>query len=382
MKILHLIPRLQRRGAEVFAAQLFTALSTDGVGGRLAVLFDGNDELGFDGNPNISRLKAGNGLTAVSRLRSLIGEYAPDIVMAYGGQPLKFAALARGTARTPYLVYRKIGLSRDWLGKGRFIKLPFYRRLMSRADFISCVGEESRAEAIELFRVGPGKVRVIYRGVAASPFTREDETKASIRQSLNLPGDAAILISVGALSWEKNLEMLIDVTASLCEEGRAAVLLLAGQGALEKDLQLLARNKGVENHIRFLGVRNDIPRLLKASDVVLLSSLTEGVPGALIEAGLAGVPAVAWDVGGVREVILSGKTGIITPYKDRTSFLNAVRNMIADESLRMQLGKSARDFCIRRFDINHCVKEHVRLFTELLSRSGKTWASGSPARSR
>jgi glycosyltransferase involved in cell wall biosynthesis len=369
MRILHLIPRLQRRGAEVFAVELFQALSAEGLSGKLAVLFNGPDELGISDNPDVCRLQAGSGLAAVGRLRSLIAGYSPDIILAHGGGPLKYAVLSAGTDRKPSLLYRKIGLSRDWFGQSAFLKLPFYRWLTGHAAFVSCVGEESRREAVDLFRIAFERTRVIYRGVDASRFIEGNGVGASIRHSLDIRTDTIVLICVGAISREKNLGAVLRLTAGLRRKGDDIVLLLAGRGPLESELRSLASDLGISKQVLFLVVREDIPSLLQASDILLLTSLTEGVPGALIEAGLAGIPAVAWDVGGVKEVILHGKTGMVTPCRDENTFLEAVNILVGDEGMRRRMGKAARDFCLERFDIKRSAREHIKLFEDMVSKS-------------
>ncbi len=371
MKVLHLIPQSQRRGAEIFATELLHALSAEGLEGKLAVLFNGHDELELAHYAYVRQLRAKSGLTAMRRLRALISEYDPDIIMAYGGEPLKYAVLSTGTRKRPSLVYRKIGLSRDWFGRSGFLKLPFYRWLAGRADFVSCVGEASRKEIVDLFHVPPDKAGIIYRGVAAEKFVAGNKARSSIRDSLGVQPDTTVLISVGALSWEKNHAAMVKTAAVLNQRGKDVILLLAGKGPLERELLSLADRMGAAKQVRFLGVRNDVPLLLQAADIALLSSFTEGVPGALIEAGFAGLPAVAWDVGGAREVVLHEKTGIITPYKDERAFLEAVRKLTADKNLRQQMGRAACEFCTERFDIKTCANEHIKLFEKLLSKSDK-----------
>lgn len=370
MRVLHLIPKSQRRGAEIFATDLFNAFSARGIEGKLVVLFNGHDELGIAHLSNVCCLLAKNGLIAMRRLHSLISEYTPDIILAYGGEPLKYAVLSGGTSRGPSLVYRKIGLSGDWFGRSALLKLPFYRWLMGRADLVSCVGEKSCREVVDLFHVPDDKARVIYRGVAAEKFVADSTARSSMRDSLGIETGAVVLMAVGALSWEKNVETMMRVTSALHPK-QNVFLLLAGQGPLENKLRSLAQKMGLVKQIRFLGVRDDIPMLLRAADVVLLTSFTEGVPGALIEAGFAGLPVVAWDVGGVREVVLNGKTGIVTPYKDEKAFLDAVRMVVLDGALRERLGKSSREFCMERFDIKICADQHIELFEKLLSKSAK-----------
>jgi glycosyltransferase involved in cell wall biosynthesis len=86
----------------------------------------------------------------------------------------------------------------------------------------------------------------------------------------------------------------------------------------------------------------------------------------LIEAGVAGVPAVAWDVAGVREVVQDGVTGLVPPYRDEEAFAAAILRLLGDPAGARGMGMAARDFCRERFSMDRCVEQHVELFRELL----------------
>jgi glycosyltransferase involved in cell wall biosynthesis len=368
MKLLHLLPTLERRGAQVFARDLIGGLAAHGdVAQSLIVLSTGPDEVDMARVTGHIRTLASRG--AVGRmlaLRQLLHDNPPDILFAHGGAPFKCAVLARGRATTPKIVYRKIGLSEQWLGRLRWLKLPFQRWLIRRADAISTVGETTRHEAIELFRADAEKLRVIYRGVDAERFTGSAETREQVRAELGMTRTTRVLIAVGALGWEKNQGTMLRVLAEVRKSYSNAVLLLAGDGPERPKLEQLAAELGVADVVRFLGVRQDVPELLAAADLFLLTSLTEGVPGVLIEAGMAGLPCVTWDVAGAKEVIKDGVTGRVTPYRDETAFTVAVIDLLSHAENASAMGCAARYFCRERFSLKRCVEEHVRMFDELM----------------
>lgn len=367
MKILHLLPTLQRRGAQMFAAELWRELGAHGVAQSLAVLAPGEDEVGFDvACGRIHPLPPLNGRGRVKALRRLLHEERPDVVFAIGGEPFKYAVLARGRAMTPKIVYRKIGLSEQWLGRHRWLKLPFQRWLLRRADAISTVGEATRREAIELFHADPSRIRVIYRGMDAERFALPPAIRECIRSSLEITPEQPVLLTVGALGWEKNQAAMLRVLPEVRRSFPAAILLLAGEGPERPKLERLAADLGIAEAVRFLGPRKDVPVLLAAADSFLLTSLTEGVPGVLIEAGLAGLPCVTWDVAGAREVVQDGVTGRVPPYKEEAAVAEAVIELLGNPDRAAAMGGAARAFCRERFDINRCAEEHVRLFEEVL----------------
>lgn len=334
---------------------------------RLAVLAPGPDEVGIGadlGERGVTVLH--RGWRGVAALRGIVRSWKPDLVFAHGGEPLLAAVLARAGGEGPELVYRKIGLSGRWLGRPRWLRLRYHRSLMRRADAIAAVGDAVATEVVSLFRVPRQKVRVIRQGTDPGAFAVAAGTREQLRSSLGVPPSAKVLLSVGALGWEKHQEAILLALAAVRREVPTALLLLAGGGPERGRLERIAVDLGLAGAVRFLGARTDVPQLLEASDIFLLTSLTEGLPAVLIEAGLAGVPAVAWDVAGVREVVRDGVTGLVPPYRDEPAFAAAVLRLLREPDAARSMGDAARNLCREQFSMDRCVEEHLRLFRELL----------------
>jgi glycosyltransferase involved in cell wall biosynthesis len=122
--------------------------------------------------------------------------------------------------------------------------------------------------------------------------------------------------------------------------------------------------EGVEGGVRILGSRNDVADLLGASDVMLLASRTEGMPGCLIEAGMAGLPTVAFDVAGVTEVVDDRSTGFVLPAGDLDGMREALATLRADPVKATAMGELARDRC-RGFDIRVVARAYEDLYLRL-----------------
>ena len=306
------------------------------------------------------------GSPSVTALRRVVCESLPDIVFAHGGEPFKFSVLARGSETQPKIIYRKIGLSEHWLGRHRWLKFSFQRWLMRRADAISTVGNATKNEAVELFKIDPAKIRVIYRGINQDLFSLPAGTRERVRESLGLATGSKVLISVGALGWEKNQAVMLRVLAEVRKSLPDVVLLLVGEGPELPKLKQITTELGIVDGIVFLGMRKDVPELLAAADLFILTSLTEGVPGVLIEAGMAGVPCVTWDVAGAKEVVIDGQTGLVTPYSDEVELTSAVLKILNDRDLACRFGVAAQSSCRERFGMHLCVDEHLKLFEDVL----------------
>lgn len=195
----------------------------------------------------------------------------------------------------------------------------------------------------QLSGVAHDRIHCIPNAVDSRLFPLVDETRRRVaRAVLDVP-DRPVVAAIGALSWEKDLDVAIDAVAGLDD----VVLLLAGDGPERAQLAAHAA-RVAPGRIRFLGAVEDPAAVLAAADAVVLSSRTEGLPGVLIEAGMSGLPTVATAVGGVREIVVHGETGIVVPPADPSALADGIRSALDDGS---RLGVAARERCLARFDL-------------------------------
>ena len=144
-------------------------------------------------------------------------------------------------------------------------------------------------------------------------------------------------------------------------------LLLIGDGPEREDLVTLAQSEGISSSVHLLGLRKDIPQVLSAMNIFALASLSEGMPGVLIEAGLSGLPSVAYDVGGVTEVLNHDSTGLVVPSNEFGQFVDGLEELITRPEWRKQIGEQARSWCRARFDLSSVASQYEQLFNQLLS---------------
>lgn len=369
LKVLHILPTLERRGAQMFASDLINGLNKIGLDQLLVILSPGKDEISFAGMPGtIIYLNSASGWGKVNELRFVIKSLQPDILYAHGGQPMKYSVLARGRSTKPAIVYRKIGLSRQWLGRLPFLRRHFQRLLLSGVDAIISLSPVLSEELQALFGVRKDKITIIPNAVNSARFILPKESRVRVRQELGIGSTQAVLLSVGALSWEKNHSSMLQAFRKVRERFPEALLLLAGEGGMRKALEQQVDSLGLRAAVRFLGTRADIPHLMAASDILLLTSLTEGIPAVLIEAGLAGISVVTWDVAGARDVVKDGLTGFVTPQGNEELLANKVMELLQNPERMGQVGQTARAHCLEHFDIDVCARKHMELFEGLLSK--------------
>jgi len=120
--------------------------------------------------------------------------------------------------------------------------------------------------------------------------------------------------------------------------GHRFELLVVGDGKLRPVIEKQIARLGLCKYVRLLGTRTDVPNLLSASDILVLASLWEGLPGVIAEAMASGLPVVATNVGGIPELVVDGKTGLLVPPGDATSLADALSRLIDDPDLRYRLG--------------------------------------------
>jgi glycosyltransferase involved in cell wall biosynthesis len=364
MRVLHVVATGERRGAEVFAGDLVGALDGD-IGQRVAVMrVNGSvdvpyeapvDVLGSSGR-HVPGLRVD--VSTIRALRSLGSAWRPDVVQVHGGEPLKHSVMAR--LGVP-VVYRKIGLAapRATRGPSRI----GHERLIRRTSRIVAVADSVRREAIETF--GADGSRVVTIPNAVDPNRLENGvTRENLRRELGIPMGAPVLLSLGALTWEKDPLTHLEISDRALARAPEAVHLIAGSGPLRGQLEEAVDRSGRRDRVRLLGSRPDVASLLRAADLLLLASRTEGMPGCVIEAGLVGTPTAGFAVAGVGEVVADGETGLLAPPGDIDGLAERVVDLLADETLRGRLGAAASERS-RRFTIDRVAPRYAALYREV-----------------
>jgi glycosyltransferase involved in cell wall biosynthesis len=159
---------------------------------------------------------------------------------------------------------------------------------------------------------------------------------------------------------------LIDTVAALRREGFGVRLLLLGDGPLREKLEMLVAERGLQEHVLMPGMRDDVPRLLAASDLFALPSLWEGHPLSVMEAMAAGLPVVATRVGGIPELVDDGENGILLASGETDEVTPAVRRMIARSDERARMGASAQKKARHLFDVSVMVASYEALYERVL----------------
>ena len=182
------------------------------------------------------------------------------------------------------------------------------------------------------------------------------------RERFGLAPDAIVIGVIAQLIERKGHTHLLHALEQLRASHPALKLLVFGKGPLEDELQRQVRVLGLESVVTFAGFREDLDDYLACLDIVVHPALREGMGVAVLKAGAAGVPIVAFAAGGVREAVVNEETGLLVPAGDTDSLGGAIARLADDPALRQQLGSRARDHVSTHFSIDAMVQAHLSLY--------------------
>ena len=239
------------------------------------------------------------------------------------------------------------------------------RNLARLSDAIVVVSSSVKRDITEKYRVAaPAKVHVIPLGFDFEWTSRLASHRGWLRARLGISGDCTVIASIGRLTEVKNLPLALEGFSKFLDlPRRDARLVLFGDGALRPALEQLAYQMGIGAQVHFAGWEMDRARIYSDLDLVCLSSLNEGTPVALIEAMAAGLPVVATDVGGVRDVVSDGLDGELVPSGNVEAFAAALGRVVARTGLR-----EARRCAVRHdFSVQRLVRDTTNLYRQVLA---------------
>lgn len=224
----------------------------------------------------------------------------------------------------------------------------------------SQAGAESTARRVGIM---DGRFTTIANAVDI-PSPVSAPTRASMRQSFGVQDGRLLGLFVGRLVPVKNLACLVEALATM-PAGRRPLVLLVGDGPLKQSLRELARQRGVQANVRFLGERKDVAQLMQVADFLVLPSRFEGQSNALLEAMAAGCPVIASAVGGNVELVQQGSTGLLFPDDESGALADCMEKM-GDPALRARLSQAARANVVENFSQAALALETARVYQRCL----------------
>lgn len=298
------------------------------------------------------------------RFVALLREWKPDVLTSFMYHANLLGRLAGKWAGVPLIVTSirsesNGGPARDWA-----------MRLTNWMDDYCTTNSQQVADSLQSRQLLPrGKSRVIPNGVDIAALSSPAGAGARVREELGLSDSEFLWLAVGRLLPQKDYPTLLHAFQLLAPS--PARLAIAGRGPLLDELQQLAQQLGIAPRVTFLGVRDDISALLAAADGFVLSSAWEGMPNVVMEALAAATPVVATRVGGVPELIDSGKSGFMAPPGNPAALSDSMRRLMAlPQEQQREMGRNGREHVAARYGLRVMAERWIRLYEELLIKVG------------
>lgn len=223
--------------------------------------------------------------------------------------------------------------------------------------------------ALSLEKVyGVPKCRVIPNGIPTRCYASPRMPRWEWRAREGFAESDILFVCVARFAPQKNHELLVKAFAAGPAGDRRAHLVLVGDGALKKRLESQVANLGLSRQVHFLGVRTDIPDLLGAMDVFVLSSDFEGNPLCVMEAMASGLPVVSTAVGGVPALLEGGKQGLLVPPSDSQSLSRSMTLLLQNHEVRNSWGRAAARRAKEEFDVSNMVRAYEEVYEQILER--------------
>jgi glycosyltransferase involved in cell wall biosynthesis len=300
---------------------------------------------------------------AAWQLAHVLGDVRPDVVHAHDPMAVALAAMAltmkSGLTRLPlFVASRRVDfhLKRHAFSKWKYRQIDVFVAA-SRVIASMLVGDGIPADRIE----------TVHDGVNLSYVDKQPVVDA--HAALWLPHNAPLVGNVAALVSHKGQRHLVAAAAKVVRDEPDARFVIVGEGELREAIERQIKDLGLERHVLLTGFRNDAVGLQKSFDVFVMSSITEGLGSAMLDAMACGTPVVATRAGGIPEAIVDGQSGLLVPPHDEDALAHAIVQLLRDPDLRKRLGAAARARVVAEFSVETMVAKTLTVYETRLARA-------------
>ena len=358
MNVLHINDQREWGGGEQQTAYLAEGLAARGHRIYLAARPDGALHTKLHPSNNLTCLPLALGgewdIRSAWRLSRLMISENIDIIHAHTGHAHTLACLARRMAgRARVIVSRRVAFPPRQNPLSRFK----YRCPDCYIAISDCV-----AQALMAFGVPESKVTVVHSGIDMQRFTEEPLS----RREIGVPEGVPLLGAVGSLVEAKDHATLIAAMRIVVDTEPLIRLVIAGEGPLRTEIELQILHLGLEDNVILLGHRTDIPQLLAALDVFVMSSVSEGLGTSVLDALACGLPVVATQAGGIPEMIHNGETGILVPTGNPEALAEGLLRLLRDGTAARAMAQRGKALVAEKFTVEAMVRGTVDVYEKVL----------------
>jgi len=368
MTILHLIETTGPGGAETVLVGIVKHLPADSFSSVAIVTGPGwvYDNLAATGIPVVMvPLRNRSNILFLHQVRRIIREYDVHLIHSHLDGMNFFACLAGWCCRKP-VVATFHGIVGDWNPKNARTRLKF-AVIRHRACRVVAVSEFLRNELIGRWGFAGERVVRIYNGVDFAAVDSMSDT-GDIRKEYGIPNSAPVVAMIGNIRKPKGYEYLVRAARVVVDRTPSCRFLIVGEGKgrLLSELKALIADLNLADRVILTGFRSDVPQILQQIDIFALSSVTEGLSIATIEAMAVGRPVVVTASGGPEEIVEDGVTGFLVPPADHESLAAKILHVLDNPQLAAQMGERARENAKSRFGIDRNLEEHIKVYRSCL----------------
>jgi glycosyltransferase involved in cell wall biosynthesis len=293
------------------------------------------------------------------RARRLLRDFGPDVVHSHMVHANLFCRLLRIV--TPM---RRLICSAHNTNEGGTVRMWAYRLTDRLADVTTNVSDEAVGCFIRRRAARPGRIMTVHNGIDIDKFQFSATDRRRLRDDADLAPGSQVLLAVGRFSEQKDYSNLLRAFAIVCRTRNDCVLWIVGTGDDQPLYAAEARRLGIAENVCFLGLRRDIPALMSAADIFVLSSAWEGLPLVIGEAMACERVIVSTDAGGIREWV--GNVGYVVPTRDSASLAAALDAALrSDMAERSGRGRKGRERVVSQYSLPAVVARWLRLYQEV-----------------
>ncbi|MFP5274702.1 glycosyltransferase [Coleofasciculus sp.] len=301
---------------------------------------------------------------AIFKLARILHQLQPDILHSHMVHANFLARVSRLFSNVPVLVCTAHNIN-----EGNRWREVIYYLTDSLCEITTQVSQAGAERYVNIKAVPTTKNRVIPNGIDIQKFKPNLEAKQRLRHELSLERQF-IGLAVGRFRPPKDYPNLLQAFSRIKVNSINTVLIIVGEGSLKPEMKALGKTIGIHEQVKFLEPRRDIPDLMNIADVYVMSSAWEGMPMVLLEAASVGLPIVATDVGGNREIVLDGKNGFLVPPRHPDALAQALERMMnLSPQERQQMGQFSRKHVELNYSIERVVDRWEELYQQLLDKT-------------
>ncbi|UCE07696.1 MAG: glycosyltransferase [bacterium] len=301
-------------------------------------------------------------LFVIANLIFIFNRFRPDIIIPNLDKEIRLSAIAARLTNSAKIVPRR---GNEFPLKDKWRYRIIYNLLVDKL-IVNCQATK-KVLLNNANWLNSNKIEVIYNGIEIDKFQQRFDT-TKLWYEFNIPPEYLVVGMIGELNERKGHIYLFKAAKQIIAQHSKVKFLLVGEGDAETELKTTISRMGLEDNFHFTGFREDIPELLDLIDIVVLPSLNEGTPNAIMEAMAAAKPIVASAVSGTPELVLDNITGFLVPVKNSDKLAEKILTLLNSKDLRTKMGKRGKQRIVESFAFDDMLDRYEELFNRLFNR--------------